>query len=495
MRLRLLLSIPALLTAASGVLAGTLAASVPAQARPLEIELLRGTRRIAVIIGTFDPPTLGHIGTAQAALNEGDVDYVIMIPAPDPLGKQPLPLGLRQEMTQIAARGHDHILVPSVEQIQEFFSMGRGAGAWINKLAENDSQTSRALLAYPPKIMALLGDDKSSSLLSSISISRKIRPDGWIVSPRDALTEDMHAAPKLPGEVIQLKTAPVGISSTQVKSDLINSPGSYFIKGSTIVEALDPAVETYIRQKGLYLDRLPKSSKGTGADLKSAFRYKFLNPALNKLGFYEWARNYIVNSRKPHLPAQAPESGHEYKIVRHLGGGLHGDAYLIEIDGQYAVLKVYVSSKVAAGEIERDARVHRWLNEKTGIQVPEMYVTDPQEGYTISEYVEGPTIADHMNQPDKPLSHESEQELRQLVSEAGRVQAESGIALDLRSDNVILRDGHPYLVDLGTRTVPDPHVGNFEAKLGDWAEEAKVIAANKDGCPDLLTRVLSALKQ
>lgn len=495
MRLRPFFNIRALAPALLGVLCGTVATTARVQARPLDIELLRGTKKIAIFVGTFDPVTLGHIGTADAAINEGDVDYVIMIPTETTLGKMPLPLHLRQEMAQIAARGHDNILIPTEEQIRLFFSMKKGAAAWIAKLAEANPDAAAALKARPPKVMALVGDDKSASTLSTMIIKREIRPEGWIVSPRDELTE--NAGPgvyNLSGEVIQLKTAPAGISSTQAKQQLLESPGNYFVKGSTIVETLDPAVETFIRQKGLYLDRVPTRSTTIGGALKREFRYKFLTPTLNKLGFYDWARNFILISRRPEFPAQAPGSDHGFVIKRRLGGGLVSDAYLVEIDGQDAVLKIYRDPKTAAAEIERDTRIQRWLDEKTKIRVPELYVSDPQDGYTVTEYIPGPTIAEHLAQPEGKIPEAAVPDLHVLVSEAGRIQHDSGIRLDLRSDNVIIHDGQPYLVDLGTRGVPDPHSGDYDAKFRDWTEEARVMAASKTGCPDILTRVLSALQ-
>ncbi len=46
-------------------------------------------RKIGVLGGTFNPPHLGHLHMAKAALEEGSLDEIIWIPNGDPPHKRP----------------------------------------------------------------------------------------------------------------------------------------------------------------------------------------------------------------------------------------------------------------------------------------------------------------------------------------------------------------------------------------------------------------------
>lgn len=74
--------------------------------------------RIAVFGGTFDPPHLGHLHLAQAALTAGRVDAVLLIPAgmpPHKRGREISPFADRLTMARLLAEAFPRITVDDLE--------------------------------------------------------------------------------------------------------------------------------------------------------------------------------------------------------------------------------------------------------------------------------------------------------------------------------------------------------------------------------------------
>jgi len=65
------------------------------------------TRKIALFGGSFDPPHLGHIAMAQAAVDQADIDEVIFIPcavSPHKTSTPPAPAADRLTMLKLATQ-------------------------------------------------------------------------------------------------------------------------------------------------------------------------------------------------------------------------------------------------------------------------------------------------------------------------------------------------------------------------------------------------------
>lgn len=87
--------------------------SVFAQAASLNGVDLSRVKRIAVYMGTFDPPHKGHAKLARGILEKAGVDYVIVLPLPQAIHKKnALDFEHRLRMTQIAFAEDEHLLVP-----------------------------------------------------------------------------------------------------------------------------------------------------------------------------------------------------------------------------------------------------------------------------------------------------------------------------------------------------------------------------------------------
>lgn len=71
---------------------------------------------VGVLGGTFDPPHIGHLGAARAALDSGQVQAVWIVPCVrHAFGKTPAPFEHRLEMCALLVAGEDEIEVSDAE--------------------------------------------------------------------------------------------------------------------------------------------------------------------------------------------------------------------------------------------------------------------------------------------------------------------------------------------------------------------------------------------
>jgi cytidyltransferase-like protein len=71
--------------------------------------------KVGIYIGTFDPPHLGHVRVAKAALDFGQLDYLLLLPNENAHHKpQSTPFHLRHAMTQEIISGDPRIITPEV---------------------------------------------------------------------------------------------------------------------------------------------------------------------------------------------------------------------------------------------------------------------------------------------------------------------------------------------------------------------------------------------
>jgi len=77
--------------------------------------------KIGIYIGTFDPPHLGHLKVAKAAIASGHVDYVLFLPN-DNAHHKPLatPFHLRHKMGQLTVASFERILTPDLPRVTQF---------------------------------------------------------------------------------------------------------------------------------------------------------------------------------------------------------------------------------------------------------------------------------------------------------------------------------------------------------------------------------------
>lgn len=157
--------------------------------------------------GTFDPPHLGHVAAARAAVAALGLDELVVTVARDPQRKAAPPLAdpeLRDEMTRAAFEGVDRVVVRDLELRRE------GPTYTID--------TVEALLAEFPgdPLTVVLGADaavglprwhRAGALATLVDVAIVPRPGTPLVAPQGF-------------SVREVPMAPVDLSSTGVRAAL-----------------------------------------------------------------------------------------------------------------------------------------------------------------------------------------------------------------------------------------------------------------------------------
>lgn len=76
-------------------------------------------QRLGVMGGTFDPVHIGHLRTAEEAIEMLSLDYLLFIPAaypPHKGGRQTLPIEHRFRMLELAIQGHPRFRLSDIER-------------------------------------------------------------------------------------------------------------------------------------------------------------------------------------------------------------------------------------------------------------------------------------------------------------------------------------------------------------------------------------------
>lgn len=192
--------------------------------------------RIGILGGTFDPPHLGHIQLAEAALTKLQLDEVLFIPA----NRNPLKSRRasrpkdRLEMVRLAIEGHPGFAVSDIE-------IARGGPSYaIDTLSELQA-------ARPGDYWLILGTDALKGFMDWKSPERILQKARLAVAIRppqkkeDVLAQTPEA---IVASVDWLEMPPTDISSTDIRLRIEERrPSSHL---------LDPRVMSYIEENSLY---------------------------------------------------------------------------------------------------------------------------------------------------------------------------------------------------------------------------------------------------
>lgn len=192
-------------------------------------------RVVALLGGTFDPPTCAHLAVAQEALDHLDADEVWLVPAGAPWQKSPRTSPAdRLEMCRLAVAGTPGLAVSTVETDRP--------GPTLTH--ETLSQLRRQ---HPlTRFLFLVGDDVDLSTWASPE--ECLRLAEFVRMPRQGYTP-VPGARRLPAGVGH-------ISSTEVRSRVA--------AGEPITGLVPPPVEAFIHSRALYSPGAPQSGLLTG---------------------------------------------------------------------------------------------------------------------------------------------------------------------------------------------------------------------------------------
>ncbi len=313
--------------------------------------------KIGIYGGTFNPPHLGHLAAARAAIETLGLDMLLLIPDADPPHKE-LPPGTpgpehRLEMVKKTA---DALLLPGVAQASSMELERKGPSY--------TSDTLRSVRELYPKaeLWLLLGTDMFMTLqdwrdpeaickLAGICAFGRNGTDGEdVFAPQRKLLKRRFGAKTVTGALPDL----VEISSTQLRELLPRGQGS---------EYLLPAVYGYILMHGLY---------GTHADLRHLDV-----PELRACSY-----SMVMQKRVAHIRGTEEEAvrlarrwGADETLARR-AGILHDCTKYLELEPQLELCAKY---GVELDELEQ--RAVKLLHSKTGACIAKYVFGEPDEVY------------------------------------------------------------------------------------------------------------------
>ena len=197
---------------------------------------------VGVLGGTFDPPHLGHLAIAAAARQKLGLQRVIFIPAGQPWLKTEMPVSPsadRFEMVRLAIAPFPQFEISRIE-------IDRSGPSY----SYDTIRELRAGLPNSVEVFFLLGWDSLAQLPRWHEAVRLVQECRLVAVPRPGharpdLAELERVIPGIAGRVTMLDIPEVNISATDIRQR--------FARGLSAADLVPPAVETYIRDHGLYL--------------------------------------------------------------------------------------------------------------------------------------------------------------------------------------------------------------------------------------------------
>jgi nicotinate-nucleotide adenylyltransferase len=194
--------------------------------------------RIGIVGGTFDPIHLGHTALAEWAAECAGLDRVLLVPAGQPphRGDAMAPAEDRLEMCRLAAAGRARLEVSDVELRRE------GPSYTVDTIRELSRETPGA------ELYLVLGWDAARELRSWHDPDQVLRLARVVIVSRpgfpDPTPEDVQRVGIDPACVVLCGVGTPEVEATDIRR-LLETGGS-------LDGMVDPAVEAYLRRKGLY---------------------------------------------------------------------------------------------------------------------------------------------------------------------------------------------------------------------------------------------------
>ena len=196
---------------------------------------------------------------------------------------------------------------------------------------------------------------------------------------------------------------------------------------------------------------------------------------LKDMNVYDQIKPMITSiSAKPDLKAVTIHDT-TYPVLKFLGSGMTGNAYLVKMDNRAVVVKISHNNQRSINDVFTTVLTLQVAREKFGIPVPGLIDYDSSGKWIISEFVSGKTVKKTLQQKGK-LSQVELESLRELHEKVLRYDQEQGKIIDLAPDNIILKDGRAILVDAGT--LPMGSVANpkqFNELIAKWNKSSGAV--------------------
>lgn len=216
-------------------------------------------RKTGILGGTFNPPHFAHIGMAEAAIREGGMDRVIIIPNGDPPHKR-LSVGAedRLNMARLAAlevqkrlglKKSDSVEASDIEISRSGFSF---LASTLEELKKRYPEDRLFFIVGGDALMSMASWYKAEKIFELADILAFKRQGGLGLSPEPALSY----LEKKGARVMLLNERLPVISSTAIREKLS--------RGEDVSGLIPESIETYIRERGLYICGSQINGKNTG---------------------------------------------------------------------------------------------------------------------------------------------------------------------------------------------------------------------------------------
>lgn len=185
---------------------------------------------IGILGGVFDPPHLGHVALARAAIRELELDELLVTVVADPGHKQPTsPVDVRLELARLAFEGLPEARVVVDEHARTV-----------------DSLVARGLR----NPYFVIGADELAAFESWKSPERVLELAVLAVATRPGVSRDeldaVRARLGAGDRIVEFALDPVAISSTEVRERVA--------RGEPVDDLVLPAVADAVARLGLYRD-------------------------------------------------------------------------------------------------------------------------------------------------------------------------------------------------------------------------------------------------
>ncbi|MCW3033937.1 MAG: nadD [Solirubrobacterales bacterium] len=203
---------------------------------------------IGILGGSFNPPHRGHLALARDARDELGLERVLLMPLHTPAhkhgGEDPGPAH-RLAMSRLAAETQPGVEASALE-------IERGGPSYtadtLSAIHAGDPEDELTFIVGADTALTLPGWRRPETVLALARLAVASRPGSDGGQVLDALAQiPIAAAPGAPHtrpEVVFLSMAPIEASSSLARERLA--------AGQPVSDLLDPAVERYIREHGLY---------------------------------------------------------------------------------------------------------------------------------------------------------------------------------------------------------------------------------------------------
>lgn len=198
-------------------------------------------KQVGILGGTFDPIHTGHLILAEEAYASFSLDYVLLMPNGNPPhkpGQVQASMQQRTRMAELATADNPHLQVSDFEKTPQDYHYTYETLEFLTQ-------------AHPDTdYYFILGADSLVQFDSWMEPQRICRCCSILAATRDRMeTEELEArirqlSEQFDARIYPLETPNIDISSNQIRERVLS--------GRSIRYYVPQAVETYIREQGLY---------------------------------------------------------------------------------------------------------------------------------------------------------------------------------------------------------------------------------------------------